>query len=185
MTLSTGGAAWSKQACINSISRFTRYLTHDPNTGWLYLASDYAMSYSFICKMRTADGVASYCIKLQGGGYDLVLQLKVFGDFLMVHGSSASVLFTNDPTQSIWGNYVLWLPKDLQSGICNPAAIVAENSLTWNDVPLPMKAIILTDVLIEDSANLAASTSTVANPSMELLSLCDSVIAPDSTPFSV
>ena len=115
VVMATGGAAWSKKVLISSTLLSSRYLDLDRSTDTLYFTSDFSRTYLFICKMRSSDGVATYCAKYGGDGEDYAYFLKIFGDYLLVHGSSTSSEFKSS---SDLGNFVLWLHKDLRNEIC-------------------------------------------------------------------
>ena len=86
----------------------------------------------------------------------------MFGDYLLVHGSSSSSSFYSGALYS-WGNFVLWLHKDLQSDACSSLNPSEDTSLIWSNDPLPMKSINIADVSIDNPTDfMAASVSAAA-----------------------
>ena len=72
----------------------------------------------FVCKLRATDGVATYCIKIDGDSAELPYHLKVIGDYVLLVGTAKSSEFKDNPT-SVYGNFVLWIRKNLQTAACN------------------------------------------------------------------
>ena len=113
--MATGGLLWSKKVCSVSTNTNSAYLTFDATEETLYFTSDVSNSFCFICKLEILDGTSSYCAKFDGDSSDYTYQLKAPGDYLLVRGYSSSTLFRGSNS---WGNFVLWINKDLKSDAC-------------------------------------------------------------------
>ena len=70
--MATGGLVWSKKVSIQSVTGgfSAKYLTLDPANKNIYITSDYADTYFFICKLRSIDGEVIYCAKYGGDSAD-------------------------------------------------------------------------------------------------------------------
>ena len=65
----------------------------------------------------------------------------MFGDFLLVHGSSSSPAFKGSGS---WGSYVLWINKSLQSDGCSGLNLQAVTSNPFVDEAIPNLALTAT-----------------------------------------
>ena len=109
--------------------RFTKDMAYDSSSKMIYLASDVANTYAFICKFRPLDGVPTYCAKFDGDAAEYPFTLNIFGNYLLLHGSSTSSEFKSNPSHT-YGNFVLWLHKDLQGSVCSVLTFSEETSLS-------------------------------------------------------
>ena len=122
--------------------------------------------------MRASDGVATYCIKFDGDAEEYPYHLKVIGDYLLLAGTATSSQFKNNPSAT-YGNFVLWIRKDLQTTACSVLNVEEDTSLVWTDEALPMKTINLADVNIATTTLFVTSVPRVLTyPTYSLHSIC-------------
>ena len=169
--MSSSTVQWSQKTCVDSTATDSRCMTYDSSEETLYFASDYSNERVFICKMRSVDGVTTYCGKLDGNAADYPYQMTVFGNYIMFQGSSDSSAFKS--SSDSWGNFVLWMNKTLQSDWCGALNVATDSSISWTSSTLPMKTITLSDVQIRTTSYFSSpSTLSTSNPTLSLTSVC-------------
>ena len=151
----------------------------------IYFATDFADTYMFVCLIRASDGVATYCLEHDGDGEEYPFHLKVVGELLMISGSSKSTEFIINPL-NVWGNYVLFLNKDLQTTVCQSLYVAEDTTLVWVDDPLPMKTISIVDVYIGTTGNFNSPVTNIINSFPTTLhSLCTVQVQPTEESYSL
>ena len=178
--MSTGHQVWSKKVEVSSFNYYSRYLLYDSTTGMLYFTSGFADSHFFICKIRPIDGISTYCAKYIGDDTAEPFQLKLFGDYLLIHGSSKASQYKSD-SQLTYGNFVLYLHKDLQTNLCSSINPSEDTSLVWTDETLFTRTITLTDIEVTTASILTTTTGSTSNPSMSLHPICELIKAPTTS----
>ena len=84
VTMGTSTLLWSCRTCVASAVTFRRDIAYDPVEENIYFASDYAENYVFVCKLRSSDGITTFCIKVDGNSREYPYNLKIVGDFLLL-----------------------------------------------------------------------------------------------------